>query len=398
MKISSAAVAFNPSRVNLQEFKATTGKSDISVTGVLDNFYGFIFKKQELKGNFTLNSNQIAVADFMAPDSSKKEPTKAVKATAMKIPAFLNCAISAKANTVLYDNLVLKTVSGDIKIQDQKVDLKNLKTNIFGGIIGMNGSVSTKEKTPKFNMVLDMSKVDIAQTFTKLEMLKKIAPIAGIISGKLNSTIKLSGNLDALGLTPDLKSINGDLMGQLLQTNINSGNSKLLTTLDDNLNFVDLKKLNLNDVKALLTFNDGKVNVKPFELKYQDIKVTVGGTHGFDQLMNYNLKFDVPAKYLGTDVNNLLAKLSPADANKIENIPVNAILSGSFSNPKVTTDVKQATTSLVTNLVKVQKEKLIGKGKSALQDLIQKNTKSNDTTKTKSAVGDILNGLFGKKK
>ncbi len=398
MKISSAAVAFNPSRVNLQEFKATTGKSDISVTGVLDNFYGFIFKKQELKGNFTLNSNQIAVADFMAADSSKKKPTKAVKATAMKIPAFLNCAISAKANTVLYDNLVLKTVSGDIKIQDQKVDLKNLKTNIFGGIIGMNGSVSTKEKTPKFNMVLDMSKVDIAQTFTKLEMLKKIAPIAGIISGKLNSTIKLSGNLDALGLTPDLKSINGDLMGQLLQTNINSGNSKLLTTLDDNLNFVDLKKLNLNDVKALLTFNDGKVNVKPFELKYQDIKVTVGGTHGFDQLMNYNLKFDVPAKYLGTDVNNLLAKLSPADANKIENIPVNAILSGSFSNPKVTTDVKQATTSLVTNLIKVQKEKLIGKGKSALQDLIQKNTKSNDTTKTKSAVGDILNGLFGKKK
>ena len=401
MKISTAAVAFNPSRVNLQEFKATTGKSDLSITGVLDNFYGFIFKKQELKGNFAMNSNQIAVADFMTADSPKKAEAKSKKATAMKIPAFLNCAITAKANTVLYDNLVLKSVSGSMQIQDQKITLKNVKTNIFGGIIGMNGSVSTKEKTPKFDMVLDLNKVDIAETFTKLEMLKKIAPIAGVIAGKLNSTIKLSGNLDALELTPDLKSIDGNLMGQLLQTTINSSNSKLLTTLDDNLSFVDLKKLNLNDIKALLTFNDGKVNIKPFDLKYQGIKVTVGGTHGFDQSMNYNLKFDVPAKYLGSDVTNLLAKLGPADANKIESIPVNAILGGNFSNPKVTTDIKQATTSLVTSLVKVQREKLIGKGKSALEDLIQKNTKSNDTTKTKGAVktaSDLLNGLFGKKK
>lgn len=29
--------------------------------------------------------------------------------------------------------------------------------------------------------------------------------------------------------------------------------------------------------------------------------------------MNYDLKFDVPAKYLGKDVNNLIAKLTPAD-------------------------------------------------------------------------------------
>jgi hypothetical protein len=106
--ISSAMVQFNPSRVNLQEFKATTGKSDFSATGTLDNFYGFLFRKQELKGNFNLVSNQIAVSDFMlsAPSNSEvKAPS-----TAMKIPAFLNCSLTAKANTVLYDNLILSIV------------------------------------------------------------------------------------------------------------------------------------------------------------------------------------------------------------------------------------------------------------------------------------------------
>lgn len=405
MNISSAMVAFNPSRVNLQEFKATTGKSDLSVTGVLENFYGFIFRNQELKGNFNMNSNQIAVDDFM----TTSEPTKAEakgKTEAMKIPSFLNCSLTAKANTVLYDNLTLKDVSGKLIVRDQAVTLENVKTNIFGGQIGVNGMVSTKEKTPKFNMNLNLNQVNIAESFTQLDMLKKIAPIAGIINGKLNSTIKLSGNLDANEMTPDLKTISGDLLGQLLSTTVNAKNSTLLSALSSNIKFIDMNKVNLNDIKAAVTFKDGKVNVKPFDIKYQDMKVTVAGTHGFDQLMNYNLKFDVPAKYLGSDINNLISKLTPANAAKLDNIPINAILGGSFSQPKISTDIKAATTTLVNNLAKQQKEQLIGKGTSALENLINKNKKPADTSTTKTPVKkeeiktkakDLLNGILKKK-
>ena len=411
MNISTALVEFNPSKINLKQFDATTGKSDISINGVLENFYGFMFKKQELRGNFNMSSNQLAVDDFMTAGEPAKEETKtaAKPAEAMKIPAFLNCTLNAKATTVLYDNLKLKDVSGRLLIKDEKATLENFKTNIFGGSIGLSGAVSTKEKVPTFDMNLGFNQVDIAQTFTQLDMMKKIAPIAGIINGKLNSTIKLNGNLDAKELTPDLKSISGDLIGQLLSTTVNSSNSTLLTALSSNVKFVDLNKVNLNDIKAALTFDNGKVNIKPFDIKYQDIKVTVGGTHGFDQTMNYSLKFDVPAKYLGTEANNLIAKLSPADAAKLDNIPINASLTGNFSNPKISTDMKTAVSNLTTQLVNQQKEKLTQKGTAALTDLINKNTKAKDTTQaaktekeqktqevTKKA-SDLLNGLFKKK-
>jgi len=413
MSISNALVQFNPSQVNLKQFNATTGKSDISVTGVLDNFYGYLFKNQELKGNFTMNSNQLAVNDFMTTgettktDPSDSEQAKQTKnAEAMKIPAFLNCTLIAKANTVLYDNLTLKDVSGKLIVKDEKVILENVKSSIFDGTIGVNGSVSTKGKIPTFDLDLGLNQVDIAQSFTQLEMLKKIAPIAGIINGKLNSTIKLNGNLDDKTMSPDLNSLSGDLLGQFLSTTINANNSTLLKSLSSNVKFVDLSKLNLNDVKAILSFKDGKVNVKPFDIKYQDIKATVGGTHGFDQNMNYNIKFDVPAKYLGAEANALLSKLSSSDAAKLENIPINAVLAGNFSNPKISTDMKSAVTNMTTQLVKQQKEKLVKQGTSALTDYLNKNTtKSSDTTKTaaqkediKAKATDLLNGLFKKKK
>lgn len=405
MNISNALVQFNPSQVNLKELNATTGKSDISVTGVLENFYGFIFKNQELKGDFFMNSKQLAVSDFMT--TGEKTTTDPKKADAMKIPAFLNCTLTATAATVLYDNLTLKDVSGKLIVKDEKVTLQNVKTSIFGGTIGVNGAVSTKGKTPVFNMDVNLNQVDIAQSFTELNMLKKIAPIAGIINGKLNSIIKLNGNLDAKELTPDLKTLTGDLLGQLLSTTVNSTNSTLLTALGSNLKFIDMSKINLNDLKAALTFKDGKVNVKPFNINYKDIKATIGGTHGFDQSMNYNLKFDVPAKYLGSEANALIAKLSAADAAKLERFPINAVLMGNFTNPKITTDIKSAVTKLTTQLVNQQKDRLVKQGTSALTDYINKNKKPSDTTKTatpatkeevKAKATELLNGLFNKKK
>jgi len=406
-KINQANVAFNPNHINLSKFDAKTGSSDIQINGTLDNFYGFMFKNQILKGKFNMNSTKLVVSDFMAPTTTVNDEGKKTTET-VKIPSFLDCSITAKAGTVVYDNLNLKDVSGNMIIRDEAVMLNNLKMGVFGGNIGLTGTVSTKGNTPKFDMDLGLNAVNIAESFTQLDMLKSIAPIAGVINGKLNSTIKLSGNLQN-DMTPNLKTISGDLFGQLLSTTINEKNSAMLTALSSNMKFIDMSKLNLNDVKAALSFKDGKVNLKPMDIKYQDITVNVGGTHGFDQTMNYNLKFDVPVKYLGKDVTNLLAKLTPADQKQITSIPVNGLMTGNFSQPKFNSDLKQSTTNLTTQLVKMQKEKLVNQGTNALGNLIG-GTKSNtatDTTKSttttpkediKTKATGALKDLFGGKK
>jgi len=417
VQIKQAVVAFNSSQIRLNKLDMKTGNSDIQVVGTLDNFYGFLFRNQILKGNFNMNSNNFLVADFMAPtpeaksdsgdSSSSGGGTKtSAKKEAVKIPAFLDCTITAKANTVVYDNLTLKAVSGKMIIRDEAVTLQNITTNIFDGQIGVSGVVSTKGNIPKFNMNLNLNKVDIAKSFTQLDMLKSIAPIAGAVSGKLNSNIKLNGNLDAVEMTPDLKTITGDLLGQLLSSTVNANNSQMLSALSSQVKFLDVSKINLNDIKAAISFKDGRVVVKPFKIKYQDINAEVGGSHGFDQSMSYNIKMDVPAKYLGSEATKLLAKLTPAEASKIESVPVTALMTGNFKSPKVTTDLKQATSNLALQVANLQKEKYLNKGTDALGDLLSGGKKKTDTTKTadpkkdavKNTANQVLNGLFGKKK
>lgn len=428
IKINQAAIQFNPSRITLSKFDAVTGGSDISVTGTLDNFYGFVFKDQTLKGNFNMNSNKLLVSDFMAPappatkitkTTEGSEETKTTKTTTtstdVKIPAFLDCTITAKAGTVVYDNLNLKDVSGKMIIKDEAVTLQNVKTSIFGGQIGVNGMVSTKAKVPTFDMDLALNNIDITQSFTQLEMLKSIAPIAGVITGKLNTNIKVNGNLDAKEMTPDLNSLSGDFLGQLAQTAINPENSKLLSALTSNVKFLDPKKIDLNK-KINLTFEKGKVVIKPIDLKYQDIAIKVDGTHGFDQNMAYNVAFDVPAKYLGTEINNLIGKLKGVDASKIS-IPVTALINGNFKSPKVSTDLPKAIAKLTTDLAKQQKDMYVNeakdKGKDALNKLLNGNkpATATDSTKTtaptptkqqleekgKEAAGKVIQGLFKKK-
>ncbi|MCD8403980.1 AsmA family protein [Tenacibaculum dicentrarchi] len=423
INIKNSNVSFTPAKITLNKFNATTGKSDLNATGNINNLLGFLLADKKLQGTFNLKSNAFHVSDFMqeSTDDNQKEEENTKKEqqpdTVLKIPAFLDCKILADAKTVYYDNLTLKNVKGTLLIKDEKAILQNVNANMFKGQISFNGEVNTKEKTPVFNMNLGMKSFDISESFNGLDLLKSISPIATALSGKLNSDINLSGNLNG-DFTPDLASVSGKALAELLSTKIEPKNSKALSLLNNKLSFLDLSKLDLSDIKTQLSFDKGQVSVKPFKLKYKDININVGGNHSFDQKMNYNVTLDVPAKYLGSEVQGLLSKVSAKDQNTT--VPITANITGNMKNPAVKTDLSSSVTKLSQKLIQQQKDNLINSAISKVSEskTIDKiNTKlgsklgnllgnkKTDTTKTSTTktetvkkVKDVLGGLFGKKK
>lgn len=395
--ISQADLSFNPGTVALKSFKAKTGESDLNATGTINNLLGFLLSDNTLKGNFNVNANLFKVSDFMSEDEAAAENKTTGDSESLKIPAFLECVVNANAQNVVYDNLTLKNVKGTLFIKDQKAALQNMTSSIFDGKLAINGAVSTKDKTPTFDLKLGANDFDIAQSFKGMELLQNLAPIAKLLQGKLNTSLNLSGTLNE-EFSPVLSSISGDALAEVLTTKINTEDG-LLNKLEGALNFIDFDKLDLKDVKTKLDFADGKVAVKPFDFKYKDIEIEVSGAHSFDKTMSYNAVFNVPAKYLGSEVNRLIGKINDATVNNIT-IPVTANITGALTNPTVKTDLTSGIKNLTQQLVEIQKQKLLNQGKDKVKDLIGdviigNKTKTDSIKKEQdNTVKDVLNDII----
>lgn len=397
--ISQADMTFNPGTVTLNNFKAKTGGSDLNATGTIKNFLGFLLSDNTLKGNFNVTSNLFKVSDFMTEDEASTENKTTSDSESLKIPAFLDCTINADAKTVIYDNLNLKEVTGKLLIKDQQVTLQNMKSSIFDGALSISGDVSTKSDIPVFNLNLGADGFDISKSFKDLDLLKNLAPVAKLLDGKMNTNINLSGELDK-EFSPDLGTVSGDALAEFLTTKINANQGELFNKLEGALGFIDFDKLDLKDVKTKLTFANGKVSVKPFELKYEDIAITISGSHGFDKTLDYSAVFNVPAKYLGSDINQLIGKINTEEAKNIT-IPVTANIGGSYTIPTVKTDLTSGISNLTKQLIEIEKQKLLNQGKDKVKDLIVDviggNKKKTDSAKQKQndAIKDVLGGILG---
>ncbi|TDT46949.1 AsmA-like protein [Maribacter spongiicola] len=413
VKFNTAKLTFNPKTVTLNQLNGITGTTDFDATGTINNLLGFMFNDEKVEGNFSLKSNSFALSDFMvaetnapaATNESKSNSGEVVQEEKIKIPSFLDATINADAKKVFYDDIVLNDVKGVLKIKDETATLSNMTAGMFGGKIAFNGDVSTKNEIPTFNMKLDLNQLGIQETFASVDLFKTVAPIAKMLNGKLTSDISLSGNLTD-DLMPNLLSLSGDLFADIMTEEVNTEASPVLSSLVSKLNFIDLKELSLKELKTSLSFKDGIVVVKPFTLNYKDIAINVDGSHSFDQKLNYKATLQVPAKYLGSDITKLIAKIDDPSLADLT-IPVVANIGGLYNSPTVTTDMTSGVKQLTTQLIEVEKQKLIAKGTDKAKDLIgglisgnktTTDSTSQKSTDTKTAAKDLLGGILSTKK
>jgi hypothetical protein len=411
LAISEAAIDFVSGRITLKKFDAKSGNSDFNATGTIENLLGFLFNQGKLKGSFNVNSSSFHVSDFMvaSEEGSENQNTEVTQGEALKIPAFLACDINVNSKEVYYDNIKLTNVKGNLTLEDGEAILNDVTSDVFDGTIRMNGLVSTQTETPTFAMDLGMDSFDVSKSFNGLELLQTIAPNAKALDGKLNTNISLKGDLSE-NYTPNLTTISGNAFAELMTTTLKSSNIDFFNTINNKLPFIDLNKIDIEDIKAKLSFDDGKVNVKPFSFNYKDIEITVDGSHGFDQSLDYNATFKVPAKYLGSSITNLLAEIKSEEAKNIA-IPVTSKITGNFTNPAFSTNIVAATKNLAIELGKIKAQEALGNistGNDQLDGLIEEilgggKTKEEDSITTPNSTIDNIKsvfdgGLFGKRK
>jgi hypothetical protein len=415
--IETATVNFTTNAIQLNSFEMTAGSTDLQMNGDLSNLMGFVFSDKPLQGIFNATSTNFNISDFMVDSevgdktSNSENSTTETASTksddsveAIKIPDFLDIVLNFNAKTVIYDNLTLKNAKGSLALKNESAILKNVNADIFGGSINLDGKVTTSG-VPNFDMKLGLNTIKIVEAFQQMELVKGLAPIAQALNGVATTTINLNGNLTK-DLMPIYTSLAGSALANILSAEVEQGKMPLISNLNSQFKVLNFDKLKVKDLVAKLNFKNGAINADDFDFNLDDVKVDVSGSHSFDNTMNYNLSFNVPAKYFGKEVGGQLAQLSNTDLSQL-NVDVPVGLTGTFSNPKIQLNMQNAIKDLTSKILDAQKEKATNAIKDKIGDeinnLLGGDKKEKDSTKTqqedvKDVVKDILGGLFKKKK
>jgi len=432
--IENAQLTFNEKNVTLNKLNGSYLHTDFTANGIINNLVGYAMQNQVLSGNMNVTADKMDLNDWMGSTSADTiSATTSTSPATFIVPKGINFMINAKASRVKYDKVNYDNIDGVLALNDETVKLENVRADALDGTVSFSGFYSTKanKKQPYIALSYNLKDINIQQAFFAFNTFQKLMPVGQFLDGKLNSQLVMTGNLDG-NMMPNLSSLSGKGNFLLLE-----GVLKKFAPLEKLANTLQIEELNsisLKDIKNQIEFSNGKVLVKPFTVNVKDIEMQIGGTHGFDQSIDYVIAMKVPRKYLGTEGNNLVNNLASQASSK--GIPVklgdvvnlNVKMAGTITSPSIKTDLKEVAGDAVADLkqqaadfakekVDAEKQKIKDSANvvknQVLQDVKEdlkgkllgskdstQNTTNIDSTKKKAeqTIKNSLDGLFRKKK
>lgn len=379
VKIIETTFNFTPQYLELKTFKSEIGESDFNLNGKIENYISYALSDGTLKGDFVFKSSKINVNEFMTENTEEVSEVEVSDTSStmsiIEIPKNINFKLVSTLDHIIYDQMDITDLKGTFLVKDQKVMMNNLKMNLLDGYFGLEGEYNTQNMdAPSATMGLDIRDIEIESALNSFSMLEKMAPILKHCKGKVSINFDYTSLLDST-MSPDLNTMDG--YGKIHSKSVQVVDSKTLDKLGDLLKMGDKFNNEFKDVNISFKINDGRINVEPFDLDVEDIKMTVGGSHGVDQTMDYNLALDVPRKYFGSAANDALEGLLAEAAKEgvkldvSQNIKVKAKVIGTTTDPKITLNYKDDTgdaeESLKDELKNKAKEEIENKGREELE-------------------------------
>lgn len=340
VEIANAQLNFSPQFVDLARFDLKIGNNDLSASGKVENFVPYAFADGTLKGNLNLSSTYLNISELMPETEEVVDAESDTTAlSVIEIPANIDFVMQSSFSTLIYDNIELKNVVGNLLVKDQVLVLDKLNMEVLDGTIGMSGKYDTKEPgSPRAEFDMNLNGIDIQKSYATFGTIEKFAPIAAKTSGKFSAGFNVKTLLDHK-LMPVYSSMNGG--GNISTSDIVVENVNSVNKLADLLKMPDLKRLRLDPIKLSFEFIDGKAHVKPFDIKYEDVNANVLGWVSFEQLIDFDLVLTIPRARFGGAANAVLDNLV-SEANKLgtnfsigDNIDVRAKITGTASDPTV---------------------------------------------------------------
>ena len=419
--VSNSDAVFDPKKIELKNTSGTIGKSDFAVTGAISNYIGYVFGPNEtIKGNVDFSATLLDLNEFMTETEAPATPTDTASFGVIPIPDNIDFVLRSSVKTVKMMDYTMTNLTGDIIARDGIANLSNVKFNMLGGAFVVSGAYNAKDiNHPKYDFALKIDGMSIQQAATSFSIVKSYIPIAGLVKGNFSTDFKLNGELGQ-DMMPKMTTVNGGGLVKIAEATLTQ--SKLVSGVTSLTKLNDTDQVSLKDVLMTASISDGRLSVKPFDVKFGNYVTTVAGSTGVDGTISYTLKMMVPAGQLGTQFNSFVNQYAGSN-NSTTEIPLTIGVGGTYKDPKTTLlaqeqkqqakeAVKEAVTQKAEEKGKVVIEEAIKgtnpkdivnnilkpKKDSTVTQTPQDSAKTNVQQETQKLLQNKLNGLLKKKK
>lgn len=328
--IDTAALHLTPRAAELTVFTARIGSSDVRATGSLDNLLRYALRNDDLRGSATVSSRHFDLNEWR----SKEKTTEVIP-----VPAHVDFALKASADTVKYAALTLGDVRGNLHVRNQRLTIDSLSMQTLRGKMVASGFYETTVPgRPTFDVDVRLASVDIPSAFAALATVQKLAPVARWAQGSMSGAVGLRGALGS-DMAPVFSSLTGK--GAIATERLVLQGAPVLDRVASALSLEQMRKPSLGTVKLAFDIADGRLHVSPFTAKVDGIDMTVTGSNGIDQSLSYDLGLAVPGASLGAAAGSAVAKLAarsgvaPSALTDAGVVQLRAKVTGTVSNPSV---------------------------------------------------------------
>jgi hypothetical protein len=337
LAIQQASLRLAPERAQLTQFTGTVGSSDLRATGSIDNLISYAFRDDTLKGSATVQSNHFDLDEWRSGEGDLQ---------IIPVPPKIDFGLNAAVKELTYDKLKMTDATGKLRIKDQRATLQDFRMNTLGGQIVLNGSYDTKILAkPAFDVGLKMVKIDIPSAFQAFTTVQMFAPVAKYASGTVNTDINLSGGLGK-NMMPLFTALSGK--GVLQSQNVALRNFPGMEKLVDVTKLQILNNPTMQAIKAGFQIKDGRLVTQPFTVKLAGTSMSVAGSNGIDQTMDYTLGLRLPKSLVGGADQAIAGLASKAGFNlgAASEVPLNIGLSGKITDPDVKVGLGSVTSTV----------------------------------------------------
>ncbi|MCK5137036.1 MAG: AsmA family protein [Bacteroidales bacterium] len=368
VKLQRLELDFNPRIVDLVTLDLILGSSDLHMEGKLTNFIPYIFDDQTISGSLNISSGLLDVNELLPeleedsvavisemPADSIAEPAQ------VRIPENIDFIMALDLKKVIYDQILVENIFGNMVVREGVANLEQLKMDIIEGTVTSTGMVDTRGEFAEVNVSLEMKGVDIPASYETFMTVERLAPMAKYCKGTANVKMQYHSLLDA-SFSPVYHSI--DAKGRVFTSGLQIYNLNTFVRLSELLKNEKFRDMAPDEVDLGFTIREGRVMVDPFDMDFDDSKITVSGSHGIDQTMDYLLDMQIAKSDLGAEANELMSGITALAAGagfqipQSDNVKVKARITGTFNDPKVTTDFSENLKSAGESVKATVKEKI----------------------------------------